>query len=294
MRPDFGYRRLATPLHAAGAGPGLAYCGALAAAALLLDHPFELGVLLLVACAAAAAGGAGPELRRFAPWALVPVLLFAMVNALVSRNGLTVVARLGELPPFGQLDITLEALAYGAVYGLKLTVSGVAFLLFTVGVDPDETLRSVRRISPRTGVAAALATRMVPVLAADARRVAEAQRCRPGTARSPRLALLRALVAGSLDRAVDLASTLELRGYSATARQAPPRRLRSRSRHHLAFSAAAVWVAGLAIGARLAGIAAWSADPVLRGQLHGAEFALAAGLALAALLPFADRRGIEP
>ncbi|GAC1486699.1 MAG: energy-coupling factor transporter transmembrane component T [Solirubrobacteraceae bacterium] len=294
MRPDFGYRRLATPLHAAGAAAGLAYSAALTMAALLLDHPLELAVLLLVTCGAAVAGGAGPELRRFAPWALLPVLLFAVVNALVSRDGLTVVARLGEVPPFGQLDITLEALAYGSVYGLKLTVSAVAFLLFTVAVDPDETLRFVRRISPRTGVAAALASRMVPVLAADARRVAEAQRCRPERSRSSRIALLRALIAGSLDRAVDLAATLELRGYAERTPRPPAGRRRAGSRHEIAFALSSAGLVVLAAGARLAGVAGWTADPVLHGPVGVGELALALCWAPMALLPFVDRRGIEP
>ena len=44
------------------------------------------------------------------------------VNALVSRNGLTVLARLGDAGPLGQLDVTLEALAYGAKPALVLVV----------------------------------------------------------------------------------------------------------------------------------------------------------------------------
>ncbi|MGI8557999.1 MAG: energy-coupling factor transporter transmembrane component T [Solirubrobacteraceae bacterium] len=292
MRPAFAYRRQATPLHAARSGVGFAYCTALAAAALLVDHPIELVALLAVTCAAAILGGAGPELRKLAPWAVLPVVLFALVNALVSRNGLTVVARLGELPPFGQIDVTLEALAYGAVYGLKLTISGVAFLLCTVAVDPDATLRSVRRISPRTGVAAALATRMIPVLAADAQRVAEAQRCRPEQGRSSHARLVRALLGGSLDRAVDVAATLELRGYAGGAR--PQRSTRPRGRHDIAFASSALALVLLAVGARIAGVASWSADPVVRGPVGLAEIALAVGWALTALPAFANRRGIEP
>ena len=60
--------------------------------------------------------------------------------------------------------------------------------LYTAAVDPDEVLRLFRRVSFRSALTATLATRMVPVLARDARRFADAQRCRPGRPPS-RLAL---------------------------------------------------------------------------------------------------------
>ena len=47
-------------------------------------------------------------------------LLIALINPFVVREGLTVFARLGEVPPFGQVDLTLEALVYGALLGLRV------------------------------------------------------------------------------------------------------------------------------------------------------------------------------
>jgi energy-coupling factor transport system permease protein len=103
---------------------------------------------------------------------------------------------------------------------------------------------------------------------------------------------LSAIVGSSLDRAMDVAATLELRGFAGASR-APRRRL-PWSRHDFAFGASAVTVAALALGARLAGVAAFSAYPQLRfGSLPGA-IALSAALSVAVLLPFSDRRGIEP
>ena len=57
------------------------------------------------------------------------------------------------------------------------------------------------------------------MLARDARRLADAQRCRPGPPPS-RARLVRAATAGVLDRALDVAAALEVRGYGA-ARRAP-------------------------------------------------------------------------
>ena len=98
------------------------------------------------------------------------------------RDGLTVIARLGDLPVLGQTDITLEATVAGAVLGLRATLLVLCGALYTSAVDPDEVLRLFRRFSFHSALSATLATRMVPVLTRDARRLAEAQRCRPGPA----------------------------------------------------------------------------------------------------------------
>ena len=63
--------------------------------------------------------GVGRELRRAALFAVPLGLAVMVVNALVVRDGLTVIVRLGDLPVLGQTDITLEATVYGAVLGLR-------------------------------------------------------------------------------------------------------------------------------------------------------------------------------
>jgi energy-coupling factor transport system permease protein len=104
--------------------------------------------------------------------------------------------------------------------------------------------------------------------------------------------VLRATTAGVLDRALDVAAALEVRGYGAARR--PPRWRRPYSRHDLAFLAAAAAVLSLAIGARLGGLVPFRAYPSLRGPIDAGQLALVAALLAAALLPFADRRGIAP
>ena len=93
--------------------------------------------------------------------------------------------------------------------------------LYTAAVDPDEVLRLFRRVSFRSALTATLATRMVPLLIRDSRRLADAQRCRPGRPPS-RMALMRAASSGMLDRALDVAAALEVRGYGARAAPAAP------------------------------------------------------------------------
>ena len=77
-------------------------------------------------------------------------------------------------------DITLEAAVEGAMTGLRIVVVIAALGgLMSAAVDPDELLKALRRVSYRSALTAALATRLVPVLARDAGRMGDAARCRP-------------------------------------------------------------------------------------------------------------------
>jgi energy-coupling factor transport system permease protein len=289
------YRRISSPLHAARAGAGAVWALSLTAATLILFHPVVLLALLVGILGAGIGAGVGRQLARSLRTAAIVALPIVLINVLVSREGLTVFARLGDLGPFGQGDLTVEALVYGVVIGLKVTLLILVTTLAGLAIDPDELLRVFRRLSFRSALTASLATRMIPVLSADSQRLAEAQRTRSTGAPSgvrARVALLGAVIAGSMDRAMDVAATLEVRGF-AGARRAP-RAPRPFSRHDIAFTASAAAILALAVGGRLAGAASFSAYPTLHMPTSAGTLALSAGLVLATLLPFCDRRGIEP
>ena len=255
-----------------------------------MSSPLALGTLTVVIVLAGVLAGLRVEMGRAARFALVLGLLVMIVNALVARNGLTVIVRLGNLPVLGHTDITLEATVYGAVLGLRAVALVLCGALYTAAVDPDEVLRLFRRVSFRSALTAAISTRLVPVLIRDSRRLADAQRCRPG--RPPtRVALMRAAASGVLDRALDTAAALEVRGYGAARR--PPRFRAPISRHDLAFGVSAIVILALAITARLTDLVPFRAYPALRVPLPAGEWAVAAAILVAALLPFAERRGIE-
>jgi energy-coupling factor transport system permease protein len=310
-RTPLAYRRRASPLHAASGPVAAAYGVALATAALLTEHPLVLAALALAVLGAAAAAGVARPISRVALISL-PIMLLSVVavNLLASRQGLTVFARLGEWGPLGQVDLTVEALVFGLVFTLRLLIVALACMLVVCTADPDELLLAFRRFSPRSALTLSLATRLIPVLGQDARRLAEAQRCRPdGGARgtTAKLVLVRATVSGALERALDVAAVLEMRGYGSTPRTARPRRLggagarrlpridlRRRSRHDLGFALAACAVLALSIAAAIGGLAPFSAYPLVSFKVDPGVLALCVLLSALALAPFADRRGIEP
>jgi energy-coupling factor transport system permease protein len=279
------YRPRASALHAARASVGAGFCASLALVVVIYEHPLVLATLLGVVVAAGVACGVGAEVRRAVLLALPLAVLFALINPLVYQGGDTLLIRGGELLGH-RLDITLEALVAGLVNGLRIVTLIAAFGLFSAAVDPDRTLKLLGRFSYRSALTASLATRLVPVLARDAFRMGDAARCR---AQQPsRFAVARAALAGALDRAVDVAAALEVRGYSGARR---PRHARAPwSRHDLRLATAAVAIAAAAVGARLAGTGSVELYPVAEFPVAAAEAALCAGLAACALLPFAGSR----
>jgi energy-coupling factor transport system permease protein len=261
---------------------------------LVFDHPLVLAATLTAIIVAGLAAGVGAELARAARLALPLALLVALINPLVSQEGLTVLVQGWTVPVLGRLDITLEALAYGVLTGLRVLVLMLAFGLYSATVNPDEILRLFGRMSLRSSLTATLATRLVPVIGRDAERLGDAYELRaarpaPG-GRAKRLRrgaiLTRALAAGALERAVELAAALEVRGYAAT-----PRRRRQRTRkpwsvHDLAFAASALALAMLALGGVTAGAASFDPYPTLQADFDPALGVFAISTVALFLLPF--------
>jgi energy-coupling factor transport system permease protein len=317
------YRRLASPLHATRATVAGVWAGALVVATLLTGNPLVLAALAAGVLGAGVAAGVGSELARTLRTVLIVAIPIVVINVLVYHEGLTVFARLGDLGPFGQGDLTVEALVYGAVIALKVGLLMLTTTLASLTIDPDELLAVFRGHSFRSALTASLATRMIGVLSADAQRLAEAQRTRPqparGAQRTPpwqsacggqstrreaprartrdragaRVRLLSAIVSSSLDRSMDVAATLELRGFAAGGRRSGPALRRPFSRHDLAFSTSAVCALVLALTGRLAGMAPFNAYPLVSMPVSASTVLLCLALPAAVMLPLADRRGIE-
>lgn len=283
--PVPSYRPRPSPLHSARAGATAALCAAFALVPAVTENPVVLAVEAAALVGTGTLAGVGGELRRTLALALPLAVLVALVNPLVYAGGDTLLVRGGEL--LGRrIDITLEAVVAGGLAGLRLAVFMLAFGLFAACVDPDALLRALRRVSYRSALSASLATRLVPVLARDALRMGDAARCRPLPA--GRLAVMRAALSGALDRAVEVAAALEVRGYSAPGRPGAGPRTRV-SRHDLSVLAAALVLAPAAAAIAISGAGAVTQYPRTSIGLGAGVVALCGALALAAALPFAGR-----
>jgi energy-coupling factor transporter transmembrane protein EcfT len=263
---------------------GLAFCAALGLVPLLYESPPVLAAGIVAVTAAGIAAGVGGELGRAARLGIPLVVLLILVNTVAAVEGDTLLFRGGQVLGHS-FDVSLEELAAGGAAGLRVLLVMLAFGLMSAAVDPDDAMRLFRRVSYRSALTAALATRLVPTLARDAARMSDAARCRPEP--PSRAAAARAAIAGSLERAVDLAAALEVRGYAGARRPAhTPRRW---SRHDVRVALAAAAIALVALAARLAGVGAYDPYPSLSVAFGPLEAALAGALVALALAPLAGR-----
>ena len=224
----------AAPRGLARLRPGvcLAFIAALAVAGLALVNPIQVSVLLAVTFFALWASGV---LRASLPYLRVALYVgafLALLNPIFSRGGLDVLWQT-TLGPF-TVKVTVQGIAFGVTSALRLAVVTLAFALFTLVIDPDEQLGLLSRLSFRSGLVLSLATRLFPVFSRDAARLADAQRARGveldrGRRRdraAARVPLLAALLTRSLERAVDVAASMEARAYGSGGRSRWVRRRR--------------------------------------------------------------------
>lgn len=285
------YRPTGSALHSLRPSVGLAFTLAAAIAGLVCFNPIVLAGALAATIVAAVAAGVGDQLVRAARFALPLGILIVTVNALTSSEGLTVLLLGPVVPVLGRVDVTLEAIVYGGVTALRALVVLLSFALFSATVDPDRLLRSLRRFSLRSALTASLATRMAPLLARDSARLAAAYSLRADTigrseSRLRKTAVLtRALAAGALERSLDVAAALEVRGYGLAKR--PRLRHRPWSRHDWTFALAAAAMVVVTVIARFSGVTGFDAYPLISFENGLASLCLALALPAIAVTPFA-------
>jgi energy-coupling factor transport system permease protein len=199
--------------------PAAALLAALATAALLSTSLWSVGaictLLLLVALRA-------PAQRRW-PYligTLSTALLFVVLTPFVEVIGTHVLWSGPTIPVLGRLDVTTEELRNGLFQGLRLGAVGLAFAVYALLLDHDRLLAAAGW-ARRSTVAVALATRLVPLLERDARDLRIALRGR-GVELGP-MRQLSPLLAGSLERGLNLAEAMEARGYGRAGRTRAPR-----------------------------------------------------------------------
>jgi energy-coupling factor transport system permease protein len=192
------------------------------AAALLADRwltVLALGVVLLAVCLRAPRGRRWPYLVGTLASSLGVFVLSPLAASIGSHplwSGPT-------LPVLGTLDVTSEELREAAVQALRLGAVGLAFSAYALLLDHDR-LVGAAGWARRTTLGVALATRLVPTLERDAAGLVEALRGRgvEVTGVRGRARLLSPLLAGSLERGLNLAEAMEARGYGRPGRTRVP------------------------------------------------------------------------
>ena len=162
--------------------------------------------------------------RMYLVGAFVSGLAVVLVTPFVETIGSHPLWTGPVVPVLGQLDVTSEELRNGIFQGLRLTAVALAFAAYALLLDHDRLVQSAA-FARRSVLAIALATRLVPTLERDASGLVEALRGRgvEVTGLRGRARLLSPLLAGSLERAMNLAEAMEARGYGRRGATRAPR-----------------------------------------------------------------------
>jgi energy-coupling factor transport system permease protein len=197
----------------------LALLAALAAAALMATHVWAAALivgLLLLVCLRAPRG----RRRLYLACTAISAFTVFVLTPFIETLGSHPIWAGPIIPVLGQLDVTSEELSSAAHNALRLAGVGLAFAAYALMLDHDRLLQAVRFARP-----AALATRMLPMLERDAAGFLEALRGRGVEIKGVRgyATLLSPLLAGSLERGLNLAEAMEARGYGRPGRTDIPR-----------------------------------------------------------------------
>jgi energy-coupling factor transport system permease protein len=203
--------------------PAAALLAGLAAAALLAGRTASvaaIAVVLVVVCLRAPSG----RRRLYLIGALGSGLAVVLVTPFVETIGSHPLWTGPTVPVLGTLDVTSEELRNGLFQGLRLTSVALAFAAYALLLDHDRLVRSAG-FARRSVLAVALATRLVPTLERDAAGLVEGLRGRGVEVAGlrGRARLLSPLLAGSLERALNLAEAMEARGYGRAGATRAPR-----------------------------------------------------------------------
>jgi energy-coupling factor transport system permease protein len=158
-------------------------------------------------------------------FALFAVPLAATFNALSSHVGTTVLLELPSWLPLIGGAVTVEAIAFGAVNGLNLTVIFVGFTAFNHALTVRQLISLTPRAFHESGVVLSVALTFVPQTMRSLGRIREAQAVRGHRLRGLRdwLPILTPLLVGALERALSLAESMAARGYATDTAAARPR-----------------------------------------------------------------------
>lgn len=150
-------------------------------------------------------------------FALYVIPLAALINALLSRVGETVLLAIPQTWPIIGGPITAEALVYGVLNGLLLTALFTAFTVLNLAVPIRDLIRFIPHAFYPVAVVASIAVTFAPTTLRQMQQIREAQAIRGHRMRRLRdwLPLFMPLLTGGLERALQLAEAMASRGFAS-------------------------------------------------------------------------------
>jgi len=215
-----------------------AWLVAAALPALSTRNPLYLSLILVaVGITYIALGQRNPTARSWSAFVRVGAFFWLLTipfSMLTAHHGTLVLFSLPRSWPIIGGAITLEALLYGLTGGLALVALLLVFAAFNLAVDQARLLRMTPGFLYQAGVVTGIAVAFVPQMVTTWQAIREAQQVRGHRFRGIRdlLPLILPLLVTALERAMQLAESMEARGFGGQVLQATPRQ---RLAHQLAL-----------------------------------------------------------
>ena len=202
---------------------------AAAVIALLTLNPLYLALLTLAAWVNyLAVGRRSPVAQSWGIFIKLGLLIWALTipfNALMVHHGMHVLFTLPAHWPLIGGNITLDAIAYGFARGFSLISVLIVFATFNSAVDQARLLRRMPAFLYLVSMVTSIALAFVPQMFVAMKEIREAQRLRGHKFRGIRdlLPLFVPLLTTGMERAVQLAESMESRGFGGNVAPATPR-----------------------------------------------------------------------
>ena len=238
----------------------LAWLGLAFGATLTTRNPLYLLLILLtllvVYQAAARQTQTGPAWGAFIRLGLVFGLIGVGFDTLTGHLGDTVLFRLPDAWPVIGGRITLEAVAHGLIGVVQLAGLLVAGAVFSQTLDAATLLRFVPAAFYHAGLILTIGLAFIPQTVLGFQEIRDAQRMRGHQFRAARdlLPLIGPLLTTGLERAVQLAESLETRGLGYPGDEAPPV-------YRPWLAQLGLLVGSLGVGVGLFGLGYWGREP---------------------------------
>jgi energy-coupling factor transport system permease protein len=233
--------------------------------AILTRNPLYLSLTLMaVGVVYVALGRRSPLARNWGAFVRFSAFLWLFTIpfiALLNHHGTIILFRLPRTWPLIGGPITLEAILYGLTGGLALLALLLTFAAFNVAVDQARLLRLTPGFVYQAGVVAGIAVAFVPQMVTTWVAIREAQQVRGHRVRGVRdlLPLLMPLLVTALERAMQLAESMEARGFGG-------QMLAATAAQRLRFQVLLLIGLG-ALGLGIGGLGFWPDRPWLTGSL---------------------------
>ncbi|HEY0071476.1 MAG TPA: energy-coupling factor transporter transmembrane component T [Chloroflexia bacterium] len=152
----------------------------------------------------------------FLRFVVVLLLIVTIFKGLSVHTGVTVLFRLPEEWPLVGGPITAEGLTYAGLDVLSLLTVLAIFTAFTAGADYYAMLRSVPAFMHQVGLITSIAITFVPQTITRFTEIREAQALRGHRVRrvGDLVPIIIPLLAGGMERSMNLAEAMEARGFS--------------------------------------------------------------------------------